>query len=171
MNQNFEHCMEMLLKHEGGYVNHPSDPSGLTNMGITKRTYDEFHGTNIDKEAMRDLTVEDVTPIYRRNYWERCRCQDLPNGFDWAVIDACVNHRTGRAAKFLQKAVMVNQDGAIGPLTMMAVNDNNPEEIINRLAVYRDAFYRSLSTFETFGRGWIRRNDETREQALEMARG
>ena len=86
-------------------------------------------------------------------------------------MDACVNHGTGRAAKFLQKAVMVNQDGAIGPLTMMAVKDNNAEEIINRLAVYRDAFYRSLSTFETFGRGRIRTNDETREQALEMARG
>ena len=82
MNQNLEHCMEMLLKHEGGYVNHPSDPGGITNLGITKRTYDEFHGTNIDKEAMRDLTVEDVTPIYRRNYWERCRCQDLPSGVD-----------------------------------------------------------------------------------------
>ena len=119
---------------------------------------------------MRDLTVEDVTPIYRRNYWERCRFQDLPNGVDWVVMDDCVNHRTGRAAKFLKKAVMLNQYGAIGPLTMMAVNDNNPEEIINRLAVYRDAFYRSLSTFETFSRGWIRRNDETREQALEMAR-
>ena len=103
--------------------------------------------------------------------WERCRCQDLPNGVDWAVMDACVNHGTGRAAKFLQKAVMVNQDGAIGPLTLMAVAEADPEEIINRLAVYRDAFYRSLSTFETFGRGWIRRNDETREQALEMARG
>ena len=171
MNQNFEHCMEMLLKHEGGYVNHPSDPGGITNLGITKRTYDEFHGTNIDEEGMRDLTVEDVTPIYRRNYWERCRYQDLPNGVDWAVMDACVNHGTSRAAKFLQKAVMVNQDGAIGPLTMMAVGEAEPEEIIYRLAVYRDAFYRSLSTFETFGRGWIRRNDETREQALEMARG
>ena len=63
MNQNFEHCMEMLLKHEGGYVKHPSDPGGLTNMVITKRTYDEFHGTTIDEEGMRDLTVEDVTPI------------------------------------------------------------------------------------------------------------
>ena len=117
------------------------------------------------------LTVEDVLPIYRRNSWERCRCQDLPNGVDWAVMDACVNHGTGRAAKFLQKAVMVNQDGAIGPLTLIAVGEVELEEIINRLAVYRDAFYRSLSTFETFGRGWIRRNDETREQALEMARG
>ena len=107
--------------------------------------------------------MEDVSPIYRRNYWERCRCQDLPNGVDWVVMDACVNHGAGRAAKFLQKAVMVNQDGAIGPLTMMPVNDNNPEEIINRLAVYRDAFYRSLSTFETFVQVWIRGNDETRD--------
>ena len=163
--------MEMLLKHEGGYVKHPSALGGLTNMVITKRTYDEFHGTTIDEEGMRDLTMEDVTPIYHRNYWERCRCQDLPSGVDWAVMDACVNHGTGRAAKFLQKAVMVNQDGAIGPLTLMAVGEAEPAEIINRLAVYRDAFYRSLSTFETFGRGWIRRNDETREQALEMARG
>ena len=118
---------------------------------------------------MRELTVDDVLPIYRRNYWERCRCQDLPSGVDWAVMDACVNHGTGRAAKFLQRAVMVNQDGSIGPLTLMAVAENDPEEIIEKLAEYRDAFYRSLSTFETFGRGWIRRNEETKEQARELA--
>jgi lysozyme family protein len=171
MNQNFEKCLDMLLKHEGGYVNHPSDPGGMTNLGVTKRTYDEFHGTDIDEAGMRNLTVEDVTPIYRRNYWDRCRCGDLPSGVDWAVMDASVNHGTGRAAKFLQKAVMVEQDGAIGPRTIMAVNDNDPTEVINRMAVYRDAFYRSLSTFKTFGRGWIKRNDETREQSLEMARG
>lgn len=171
MNQNFERCMEMLLVHEGGFVNGNKigDPGGLTNMGITKRTYDEFHGSDIDEEGMRELTVEDVLPIYRRNYWERCRCQDLPSGVDWAVMDACVNHGTGRAAKFLQRAVMVNQDGSIGPLTLMAVAENDPEEIIEKLAEYRDAFYRSLSTFETFGRGWIRRNEETKEQARELA--
>ena len=98
----------------------------------------------------------------------------LPGPAHWCRLGfhgRLCNHGTGRAAKFLQKAVMVNQDGAIGPLTLMAVGEANLEEIINRLAVYRDAFYRSLSTFETFGRGWIRRNDETREQALEMARG
>ena len=169
MNQNFDKCMEMLLHHEGGFVNHPSDPGGMTNLGITKPTYDEFHGTDIDEEGMQSLTVDDVTPIYRRNYWERCRCQDLPSGVDWAVMDACVNHGTGRAAKFLQRAVMVNQDGSIGPLTLMAVSELDPIEIINRMAVYRDTFYRSLSTFETFGRGWIRRNDETREQASELS--
>ena len=135
MNQNFDKCLHMLLHHEGGFVNHPSDPGGMTNLGITKRTYDEFHGTDIDEEGMQSLTVDDVTPIYRRNYWDRCRCGDLPSGVDWAVMDASVNHGTGRAAKFLQKAVMVEQDGAIGPRTIMAVNDNEPTEIISRMAV------------------------------------
>ena len=81
-------------------MNQPSDPGGMTNLGITKRTYDEFHGTDIDEEGMRNLTVEDVTADLPRNYWERCRCQDLPDGVDWAVMDACVNSGTGRAAKF-----------------------------------------------------------------------
>lgn len=171
MNQNFEKCMEMLLAHEGGYVNHPSDPGGMTNLGVTKRTYDEFHGTDIDEERMRNLTVEDVTPIYRRNYWERCRCQDLPDGIDWAVFDWAVNSGTGRAAKALQRAVGTLEDGAIGPQTLMCVGNEKPEEIINRIAIHRDSFYRELSTFDTFGRGWLRRNDETREQALDMARG
>ena len=171
MNHNFEKCMEMLLAHEGGYVNHPSEPGGMTNLGITKRTYDEFHGTDIDGEEMRNLTVEDVTPIYRRNYWERCRCHDLPDGIDWAVFDWAVNSGTGRAAKALQRAVGAFEDGAIGPIALICVKDNKPSEIINRIAVHRDSFYRSLSTFDTLGRGWIRRNDETREQALDMARG
>ena len=171
MNGNFDKCMEMLLAHEGGYVNHPSDPGGMTNLGVTKRTYDEFHGTDIDEEGMRNLTVEDVTPIYRRNYWERCRCQDLPDGVDWAVFDWAVNSGTGRAAKALQRAVGTLEDGAIGPQTLMCVGNEKPEEIINRIAIHRDSFYRSLSTFDTFGRGWLRRNDETREQALDMARG
>ena len=171
MNGNFDKCMEMLLAHEGGYVNHPSDPGGMTNLGVTKRTYDEFHGTDIDEEGMRNLTVEDVTPIYRRNYWERCRCQDLPDGIDWAVFDWAVNSGTGRAAKALQRAVGTLEDGAIGPQTLMCVGNEKPEEIINRIAIHRDSFYRSLSTFDTFGRGWLRRNDETREQALDMARG
>ena len=112
MNQNFEKCMEMLLVHEGGYVNHPSDPGGMTNLGVTKKTYDHHHGTDIDEEGMRNLTVEDVMPIYKTNYWERCRCQDLPSGVDWAVFDWAVNSGPGRAIKALQRAVGTFEDGA-----------------------------------------------------------
>ena len=168
MNMNFDQCMSMLLAHEGGYVNHPSDPGGMTNLGVTKRTYDEYHGTDIDEEGMRQLTKADVEPIYRRNYWNRCRCQDLPSGIDWAVFDLSVNSGTGRAARLLQRAVETTEDGSIGPLTLMMVKKHEVANIINRIAVYREEFYRSLSTFDTFGRGWLRRNDETREQAINM---
>ena len=74
MNQNFDKCMEMLLLHEGGFVNHPDDPGGLTNMGVTKKTWDEFYGDDIDEERMRNITVDDIKPIYRSNYWDRCCC-------------------------------------------------------------------------------------------------
>lgn len=168
MNQNFDKCMSMLLVHEGGYVFDKRDSGGMTNLGITKRTYDEFHGTDIDEEGMRNLTKADVIPIYRRNYWDRCRCMDLPTGVDWATFDASVNHGTGRGAKLLQRAVEAEQDGSIGPLTLMMVKKVPVENIINRMAIYREEFYRSLSNFDAFGRGWIRRNDETREQALAM---
>ena len=117
---------------------------------------------------MRKLKKSDVEPIYRSNYWNRCRCQDLPSGVDWAVFDFAVNAGTGRAAKALQQAVEAEQDGSIGPLTLMKVKDHEVVNIINRIAIYREQFYRSLSNFDTFGKGWIRRNDETRRQAIHM---
>ena len=168
MEQNFDKCMEMLLVHEGGYVNHPSDPGGMTNLGVTKKTYDHHHGTDIDEEGMRNLTVQDVMPIHRTSYWERCRCQDLPSGVDRAVFDWAVNSGPGRSVKALQRAVGAFEDGIIGAQTLMAVTASQPHEIINRIAVHRDSYYRELKHFDTFGRGWIRRNDETREQALHM---
>ena len=168
MNQNFDKCMEMPLHHEGGFVNHPRDPGGMTNLGVTKKTYDHHHGTDIDEEGMRNLTVEDVMPIYRTNYWEQCRCQDLLSGVDWAVFDWAVNSGLGRAAKALQRAVGAYEDGGVGPQTLMAVTASQLHEMINRIAVHRDIYYRELKHFDTFGRGWIRRNDETREQAIHM---
>ena len=158
----------MLLKHEGGFSNHKDDRGGLTNLGVTKAVYDEFHGTDATEEDMRNLKKSDVEPIYRSNYWNRCRCQDLPSGVDWAVFDFAVNAGTGRAAKALQQAVEAEQDGSIGPLTLMKVKDHEVVNIINRIAIYREQFYRSLSNFDTFGKGWIRRNDETRRQAISM---
>ena len=91
MNQNFDTCMTMLLAHEGGFVDHPDDPGGMTNLGVTKAVYDEFYGGNATEEVMKALSKGDVEPIYRRNYWNRCRCQDLASGLDWAVFDFAVN--------------------------------------------------------------------------------
>ena len=160
--------MSWLLEHEGGFVNHPDDPGGITNLGVTKRTYDEFYGTDIDEEGMRKLTRADVEPIYWKNYWLANKCHELPPGVDWMVMDWGVNSGPARAAKALQRAVGALEDVAIGPQTLEAVKASNRMDIIEQMANDREAFYRSLSHFDTFGRGWLRRNDETTEQAVNM---
>jgi lysozyme family protein len=117
---------------------------------------------------MEGLTHDDVYPIYKENYWDRVRADDLPSGVDWAVFDWGVNSGTSRAAKALQRIIGVEQDGGIGPMTLQAVASVESAGIIDQLHYMREGFYRDLSTFDTFGRGWIRRNDETKEQALNL---
>lgn len=166
--ENWDRCLETILHHEGGYVNHPKDPGGETNLGVTKRVYEEWGGT----KDMKDLTVEDVSPIYKKNYWDRVKGDDLPAGLDLCVFDFGVNAGTGRAAKYLQSMVGATPDGAIGPATLRAVSTFvDSEGIAGAIDAYQGArqkYYEQLSTFETFGRGWTRRVNETRELALNM---
>ena len=164
MKDNFDECLKMLLHHEGGYVNHPKDPDGETNLGVTKRVYEKWGGT----KDMKDLTVEDVAPIYKKEYWDRCKCDDLESGVDWAVFDWAVNSGTGRAAKAIQKICGASQDGAIGPKTLALIGTQNTEYVIEEFGKIRQDFYESLKTFDTFGKGWTRRNKETTAKALEM---
>ena len=168
MKENFDKCLEMLLSHEGGFVNHPEDPGGITNLGVTKKVYDEWTGSESTEQEMRDLTPDDVAPIYKKNYWDRVKGDSLPSGLDWACFDWCVNSGSGRPAKAVQRAVGATQDGAIGPQTLGLIMEKDPEEIINYVYGVRQDFYKGLKTFETFGRGWTRRNKETLHQALEM---
>jgi lysozyme family protein len=166
--ENYQTCLEMILHHEGGYVNHPKDPGGETNLGVTKRVYEDFGGT----KDMKDLTVEDVAPIYEKNYWGRMRCDSIPSGLDLCVFDFGVNAGTGRSAKFLQTMIGTTADGGIGPNTLSKLSDyideNGLEETIKTFQSERQSYYESLSTFETFGRGWTRRVEETTESALGM---
>ena len=164
MKDNFDECLKMLLHHEGGYVNHPKDPGGETNLGVTKRVYEKWGGT----KDMKDLTVEDVAPIYKKEYWDKCRCDDLESGVDWAVFDWAVNSGTGRAAKAIQKICGAAQDGVIGPKTLALINTQNTEYVVEEFGKIRQDFYESLKTFDTFGKGWTRRNKETTAKALEM---
>lgn len=166
--ENWEKCLEIILHHEGGYVNHPKDPGGETNLGVTKRVYEEHGGT----KDMKDLTVEDVAPIYKKSYWDRVKGDDLPSGLDLAVFDWAVNSGTGRAAKKLQAMIGTTADGGIGPNTLRIlgeyVDEHGLEQTINDYHDVRQEFYESLSTFDTFGKGWTRRNSETRETAISM---
>jgi len=166
MKSNFEECMARLLAHEGGYVWHAEDPGGETNLGVTRAVYEQYAGRQVMDGEMEGLTHDDVYPIYKENYWDRVRGDDLPSGVDWAVFDWGVNSGTSRAAKALQRIIGVEQDGGIGPMTLQAVASIEPVDIVDQMHYMREGFYRSLSTFDTFGRGWLRRNDETKEQAL-----
>ena len=165
MKENFDKCLEMLLHHEGGYVWHEEDPGGETNLGVTKKVYQDWGGT----KEMIDLTVEDVAPIYKKNYWDRCKCDELSSGLDWAVFDWAVNSGTRRVSKALQKACGAERDGVIGNKTLALANEQDVKYMIEEIGVIRQSFYESLRTFKTFGRGWTRRNKETTEQALSMA--
>ena len=172
MEKNYQHCLEMILHHEGGYVNHPEDPGGATNLGVTKRVYEEWVGRTVTLDAMERLQVSDVAPIYKKNYWNRVKGDQLPSGLDLCVFDFGVNAGTGRAAKYLQRMIGSTPDGAIGPNTLRAVKMFcDTEGVESAIGDYQDArqsYYEKLSTFDTFGRGWTRRVKETTAAAKKM---
>lgn len=168
MKDNFEQCLALVLKHEGGYVNNPKDPGGMTNLGVTKKVWEEWVGHIVDEAAMRALGPEDVAPLYKKNYWDRVRGDDLPTGVDYSVFDIAVNSGVSRAVKFLQAACDVAQDGAIGPATLAAVAQRNPRDLATAVCEKRLAFLQSLPTWGTFGRGWNKRVSEVEETAFRM---
>ena len=170
--ENYQKCLAMILHHEGGYVNHPKDPGGMTNLGVTKRVYEDWVGYSVSEHTMQNLTEEDVAPIYKKNYWDRIKADELPSGLDLCVFDFGVNAGTGRAAKYLQNLIGTVADGGIGPNTLRAlanyVDSEGVESAIKNYQAERQSYYEKLKTFETFGRGWTRRVEETTESALKM---
>ena len=168
MKNNFDKCLHMLLEHEGGYVNNKHDKGGMTNLGVTKKVYDEWIGRESTEQEMRDLTPDDVAPIYKKNYWDRVKGDQLPSGVDWCAFDWAVNSGSGRPAKAIQRAVGATQDGAIGNQTLGLVAEKDPKFIIDYVYTVRQAFYEGLDDYKHFGRGWSRRNTETLHQAMKM---
>jgi len=169
MEANFFKSLEMVLHHEGGFVDHKDDPGGATNKGITHKTYADFLGRPLeDVNELKNIPEDHIQLIYKKGYWDKIKGDELPSGLDFCVFDWAVNSGPGRAAKALQKAVMVSQDGVIGPMTLEAVKEYDSAVLIESITGYREEFYRNLSTFETFGKGWLRRTKETRDFALDM---
>ena len=169
MEASFFKSLDMVLHHEGGFVDHPDDPGGATNKGITHKTYADFLDRPLeDVSELKNIPKEHVQKIYKSGYWDAVRADELPAGVDFCIFDWAVNSGPRRAARALQKAVGATVDGAIGPMTVAAVNAADAAQIIEDVTKEREEFYRSLRTFNTFGKGWLRRNKETRDFALEM---
>ena len=157
MNSNFEASLAHVLQSEGGYSNLSADPGGMTNLGCTKAVWEEFVGHPVSEADMRGLTPADVAPLYKRKYWDKVSGDDLPAGLDYAVFDAAINSGPGRAAKWLQEAVGVEADGAIGKGTLAAVAAFDVQELIKAYNDKRLGFLQGLPTFGTFGKGWTNR--------------
>ena len=158
----FELCLQLVLKHEGGYVNDPDDPGGETNLGVTKKTYTNAGG----KKEMKDLTIEDVMPIYKKYYWDRVRADSLPRGLDLSVFDFAVNAGAHRAIVKLQQCVDAEPDGIMGPKTIKAINACDLTRVLIEYTIARQQHYESLGIFNKYGKGWTRRNIMTLGYAM-----
>lgn len=168
MLSNFPSSLALVLAAEGGFINHPSDPGGMTNLGVTQTVWRDWVKRGVDEAEMRSLTPEQVAPMYKAKYWDACKCDDLPRGVDYAVFDAAVNMGPGRAAKLLQAALGVTADGSIGRATLAAATAADPSDLIESFSYGKEAFYQSLPTFSTFGRGWFNRVARVQDAAGKM---
>jgi len=169
MNANFKSALDHVLKSEGGFVNHPKDPGGMTNLGCTKAVWEEYVGHPVSEADMRALAPELVSPLYKRKYWDKVAGDDLPSGLDYAVFDAAINSGPGRAAKWLQELVGVTADGSIGPGTLAAVAAFSPSELISQYNDKRLQFLEALPTFAIFGKGWSNRVSSVQSIASQQA--
>jgi lysozyme family protein len=152
----FKDAIKIILKHEGGYVNDPVDPGGETNMGISKKAY-----PNLD---IKNLTEEDVSEIYYKDYWLKAKCPSIPHYLRLIYFDMVVNMGKSRAVKILQtaitaKGVDTDIDGGIGPQTIKNAEKSKLEA--GRLRSYRVKYYADLvnrkPSLEKYWYGWYRR--------------
>lgn len=176
---NFERSLAAVLKHEGGYVNHPKDPGGATNMGITHKTLAAWRKVeSVTRADVRNLTVSEVRQIYRAQYWAPIKGDQLPLGLDYAVFDFGVNSGVGRAVRFLQQ-LLKNMglydgaiDGLIGAKTIKALDAiDDVDALIIAYCDKRLAFLKRLKGWSTFGKGWKRRVTEVQDLAVDVAEG
>lgn len=168
----FDAALARVLRHEGGYSNHPADPGGPTNKGVIQRVYDAYRtARGLPKRSVRELEVSEMRDIYRRQYWDAVRADELPAGLDYAVFDAAVNSGPAQAAKWLQRALGVAADGQVGAVTLQAAAGADLEVVIEGLCDLRLAMLKGLRTWPVFGRGWAARVADVRRDAVAMAKG
>ena len=168
MNDNFEQALSIVLKSEGGYVNNKADPGGMTNLGVTKRTYEKYVGHPVDEDTMRGLTPEIVAPLYKSMFWDAVRGDQLPDGVDYCVFDVAVNSGPTKAIKLLQGAVGTPQTGQISDRDVQLANAADLENLIIKICNERLVFLQSLNTWATFGKGWGNRVAYVQRTAIKM---
>lgn len=173
MKLNFDKAFDLVMKSEGGYVNDPADPGGETNLGVTKAAWMSYLGVKeLPINTMRELTKEKVKPFYKKMYWDKVCGDDLPSGIDYLAFDFAVNAGTGQAAKFIQRAVGVVADGAIGPATMEKVIKTASVDLLIGFSTQKENFYKDIvarkPTQSKFLNGWLSRTASVEKVARTM---
>jgi lysozyme family protein len=165
---NFKNCLDLVLKSEGGWVdgNKIGDSGGETNLGVTKRVWEEWVGHTV--QSLKSLTKEDVVPLYEQKYWRPTYCEVLPRGLDLLVFSMGINAGPGRSIKVLQQSIGCVSDGIIGPTTMGLIKQANVTDTIAKFSNARREYYHSLKTFPMFGKGWLARVDREENEAINM---
>jgi len=149
---NFQTAIEHIFLFEGGLVDHPKDPGGITKFGISAKAYPE-----LGVDGVRCISKEEAAHLYKRDYWDVLRCDDMPDGLRLMVFDCAVNQGAAYAAKALQAALAVQTDGVIGPRTLEAARTAHIPRAAHRIAMNRFLRYARNPNWETFGEGWMSR--------------
>lgn len=170
MQNTYAKCLAKTLQYEGGWSNNPKDPGGATMKGVTQAVYDAFRRRQGKAtQSVRSISDLELQAIYRNQYWNAIRGDDLPAGVDCVVFDYAVNSGPARAAKALQSALGARADGHIGEATLEAAGRMAPADLIDKICASRLAFVKSLSTYSTFGKGWSARISSVRAYAKTLA--
>ena len=151
----FDLAFDLLMINEGGYVNDVHDSGGETKYGISKKAY-----PNLD---IPNLTLEQAKSIYKKDYWERCKCAFLPDCLSVAVFDFAVNSGIKTAIKKLQRALNVSVDGIIGNQTIGAANRLSPSKTLNDYMNLRLDYLMGLKKWKIYGNGWGNRVQRTKK--------
>jgi len=146
---NFDIAFDRLIGNEGGYTAGEGDPGGETNWGISKRSYPD-----VDIKA---LTRDQAKEIYRRDFWDRLHADQMAGGIAFQAFDFAVNSGIETAVRKLQSAVGVADDGHWGPISQAALDALQESDAIMRFTAERLNFWRTLSNWPRFGKGWAGR--------------
>lgn len=168
-NASFDASLPFVLRWEGGFVNHPADPGGATNRGITQKVYEGWRrDQGLAERSVRELEDAEMRAIYRGNYWQPPRCEDLGAPLDLIQFDTAVNMGVGRAVRLLQQAVGAETDGRFGPGTLQCVVNCEPGEVLVDYCQAREDFYRQLVArkpdMAVFLKGWLNRLNALRRE-------
>lgn len=158
---NFDEAFKITVGHEGGFTLNRADAGnwtgGRVGLGLLKGTKYGIAANTYQNEDIRNLTIERAKLLYKRDFWDKAKCDQLPDELRFHVFDVSVNSGVSRGVKTLQQALGVASDGVIGVKTLTAANSQDPRDILLKFYSFRISFYTSLGNFGTFGKGWMNR--------------